>query len=90
MRPRAWADPEGCSSTIVLYDPRNAQEPNPSGANVVFVHTNLGWVNPDVSQFESPLQACEDIAKSWGLEEVSEERARWLAGMEGEDGGPED
>jgi hypothetical protein len=49
---------------------------------VVFVHTNLGWTNPDVSQFDDPLQACEKLAEGWGLEEVSEERARWLAGEE--------
>lgn len=77
MSPRAWADPEGCSSTIVLYDPREGGK--------VFMNTNLGWVGPvdlDLEKDETAEQAAEKIAEGYELEEVPEERARWLAGME--------
>lgn len=82
MKPRAWADPESCSSTVVLHDPRE-------GGNV-FMLTNIGWIGPvdlDLGIDETSEQAAEKIAKGYELEEVEEDRAKYLAGWpeEGED-----
>lgn len=73
-RPRAWSDPEGSSSTIVLYDREK-----------VFMHTNLGWLQVETEEAAGPLSAAEGLAKSYGLTEVSAERARWLSGAEEEE-----
>lgn len=78
MKPRAWSDPTGCSSTTVLYYPRG----------VIYMLTNMGWVGPmnlELEEGETVEQAAEKIAKGYELEEVSEERARWLAGEENGD-----
>lgn len=84
--PRAWADPTGCSSTQVLYDPSDRGE----GETIpkVFMHTNMGWVGPlelDLEEGETVEQVAEKIGKGYELEEVDRDRAIWLVGFEGEE-----
>lgn len=73
VRPRAWADPEGCSSTIVLLDEGS-----------IFLHTNMGWVPVGLQTYDPRGEevVAEEMAKGYELEEVSEERAWWLSGKE--------
>ena len=83
-KPRAWADPEGCSSTMVLYDPRERGGPGDSAG--IYMHTNLGWLGPlenEPEEGETLEQVAENIAKGYKLEEVDRERAIWMAGCEG-------
>lgn len=81
QRPRAWSDPEGCSSTIVLYDPHVDR---PDLGPRIYMHTNLGWVplGFDVHDARGPEIVAEELGKGYGLQEVSESKARWLSGAE--------
>lgn len=82
-RPRAWSDPTGCSSTVVLWDPNDWS--NKGLPPQIYMCTNLGWVpvGVDEEDREDTETVAEAMAKGYELEEVPRERAIWFAGHEG-------
>lgn len=75
MRTRCWEDPEGCSNTVV-------QVRDDTGPCYVWIHSNMGWLqmsNKYLSYEHACLEA-KEIGLGYGLEEASEERAKWMAG----------
>jgi hypothetical protein len=84
-KPRAWSDPGGCSSTIVLFDPGGRSVDDEP---MVFMLTNLGWIGPvelDLDENETVEQAAEQIAKGYELAETDRDKAIWLTNCEGQE-----
>lgn len=84
-KPRAWSDPEGLSSTVVLYDPGHREEPL---GPFIYMMTNLGWIGPvnvELSEGETVEQVAQRMGEGYELKEVSRERAIWLAGFGGQE-----
>jgi len=82
-RPRAWSDPEGCSSTVVLWDPNDWSS---SGYGPkIYMCTNMGWIplGLDTKDPRGSEKVAEEMAENYNLKEVSRERALWFAGHEG-------
>lgn len=74
---RLWASSE--TTTMVQF--------RTDTDHLVWIHTNVGWVPitnaPDNNEYDAALFA-EEIAKGYGLTELSQEQARYFAGWEDE------
>lgn len=74
MKTRLWKDASGSSSTMVQF--RTDTHP------MLWMHTNIGWI-PDGSCPDEAKEAeakAEEVAKGYGLDEVSQEEALYWAG----------
>jgi hypothetical protein len=83
-KPRAWSDPDGGSSTIVLYDPRGRDD-MVRDPEAVYVHTNMGWIAVSWEEDVTAQEAASNLADGYKLKEMSRERAIWACGFEGEE-----
>jgi hypothetical protein len=70
VKPRAWHDGEGCSSTVILSVPTAT----PGVHAGLYMHTNIGWVPVVIEDGASIEETAVRVAASYKLTETDAER----------------